>query len=144
MHVWNIYVGRHLDSQNKLHVPADDRTENPSLYSRALYHVTIKAGLYRKAVQVYHIHVHMVVLDGTSSLLVILSQCFWWAPFKEEWARGTLWETWFMYTVFVKGILTISYMSLLSCLIVVFFFTFFLFNLSRSVIWNSFLDYSFC
>ena len=44
------------------------------------------------------------------------------APFKEESARGTLWETWFMYTVFVKGNLTVSYMSLFSCFIVFFFF----------------------
>ena len=62
-----------------------------------------------------------------------------------------------MYIVFVKGNLTISYMSLLSCFFFFFFFfllrffffffffffTFFLFYLSRSVIWNSFLDYSF-
>ena len=36
-----------------LNAPADDRTGDPSIYSRALYHVAIKAGLYRKAVQVY-------------------------------------------------------------------------------------------
>ena len=38
-----------------LHVPAEDRTRDPSIYSLALYHVAIKAGLYRKAVQVYYI-----------------------------------------------------------------------------------------
>ena len=38
-----------------LHVPAKDRTGDPSIYSLALYHVAIKAGLYRKAVQVYYI-----------------------------------------------------------------------------------------
>ena len=53
-----------------------------------------------------------------------------------------------MYTVFVKGNLTISYMSLFVLFnffffVVLFFFTFFLFYLSNSVIWNSFLDYSF-
>ena len=37
------------------HAPAEDRTGNPSIYSLALYHVAIKAGLYRKAVQVYDI-----------------------------------------------------------------------------------------
>ena len=39
----------------KLHAPAKDRTGDPSIYSLALYHVTVKAGLYRKAVQVYYI-----------------------------------------------------------------------------------------
>ena len=38
-----------------LHVPAEDRTGDPSIYSLALYHVAIKAGLYRKAVQVHYI-----------------------------------------------------------------------------------------
>ena len=38
-----------------LHAPAEDRTGDPSIYSLALYHVAIKAGLYRKAVQVYYI-----------------------------------------------------------------------------------------
>ena len=38
-----------------LHVPAEDRTGDPSISSPALYHVAIKAGLYRKAVQVYYI-----------------------------------------------------------------------------------------
>ena len=38
-----------------LHAPAEDRTGDPSIYSRALYHVAIKAGLYRKAAQVYDI-----------------------------------------------------------------------------------------
>ena len=37
------------------HAPAGDRTGDPSIYSQALYHVAIKAGLYRKAVQVYYI-----------------------------------------------------------------------------------------
>ena len=37
------------------HVPAEDRTGDPSIYSLAVYHVAIKAGLYRKAVQVYYI-----------------------------------------------------------------------------------------
>ena len=32
-----------------LHVPAEDRTGGPSISSLALYHVAIKAGLYRKA-----------------------------------------------------------------------------------------------
>ena len=39
----------------KSHAPIEDRTGDPLIYSLALYHVTIKAGLYRKAVQVYHI-----------------------------------------------------------------------------------------
>ena len=37
------------------HAPAEDRTGDPSISSLALYHVAIKAGLYRKAVQVYYI-----------------------------------------------------------------------------------------
>ena len=37
------------------HAPAEDRTGDPSIYSLALYHVAIKAGLYHKAVQVYYI-----------------------------------------------------------------------------------------
>ena len=36
------------------HAPAEDRTGDPSICSLALYHVAIKAGLYRKAVQVYY------------------------------------------------------------------------------------------
>ena len=57
MHMWVISVGRHLSRTLKksLHVPAQDRTGDPSIYSRALYHVAIKADLYRKAVQVYDI-----------------------------------------------------------------------------------------
>ena len=38
-----------------LHAPVEDRAGDPSIYSLALYHVAIKAGLYRKAVQVYYI-----------------------------------------------------------------------------------------
>ena len=57
MHMWVIYAGRHLSRTLKknLHVPAEDRTGDPSISSLALYHVAIKAGLYRKAVQVYYI-----------------------------------------------------------------------------------------
>ena len=56
MHMWVIYVGLHLSRTLKnFHVPAEDRTGDPSIYSLALYHVAIKAGLYRKAVQVYYI-----------------------------------------------------------------------------------------
>ena len=43
------------DSLKNLHAPAEDRTGNPSIYSRALYHVAIKADLYREAVEVYDI-----------------------------------------------------------------------------------------
>ena len=54
MHMWAIYVGRHLSRTLKnLRVPAEDRTGDPLISSLALYHVAIKAGLYRKAVQVY-------------------------------------------------------------------------------------------
>ena len=56
MHMWVIYVGRHLSrTLKKSNAPAEDRTGDPSIYSLALYHVPIKAGLYRKAVQVYYI-----------------------------------------------------------------------------------------
>ena len=56
MHMWVISVGRHLSrSLKNLHVPAEDRARDLSIYSLALYHVAIQAGLYRKAVQVYDI-----------------------------------------------------------------------------------------
>ena len=56
MHLWVIYVGRPLSrTLKKSNAPAEDRTGDPSIYSLALYHVAIKAGLYRKAVQVYYI-----------------------------------------------------------------------------------------
>ena len=56
MHIWIISVGRHLSrTLKKSNAPAEDRTGDPSIDSRALYHVAIKAGLYRKAVQVYDI-----------------------------------------------------------------------------------------
>ena len=56
MHMRVIYVGRHLSrTLKKSNALAEDRTGNPSIYSLALYHVAIKAGLYRKAVQVYYI-----------------------------------------------------------------------------------------
>ena len=38
----------------KLHAPAEDRTGDLSILRRALYHIAIKASLYRKAVQVYY------------------------------------------------------------------------------------------
>ena len=51
-----IYVGRHLSrTLKKIPCPPRDRTGDPSIYSQALYHVAIKAGLYREAVQVYNI-----------------------------------------------------------------------------------------
>ena len=55
--MWVTYVGRHLSQTLKkiLHATAEDRTEDLSIYSLALYHVAIKAGLYRKAVQLYYI-----------------------------------------------------------------------------------------
>ena len=57
MHMWVIYGGRHLSRTLKkyLHGPAEDRTGDLSILRQALYHVAIKAGLYRKAVQVYDI-----------------------------------------------------------------------------------------
>ena len=57
MHMWVISVGRHLSRTLKknLHAPAEDRTRDPSISSLALYYVAIKAGLYRKAVQVNYI-----------------------------------------------------------------------------------------
>ena len=57
MHMWVIYVGRHLSRTLKkfLYIPAEDRAGDLSIMRRALYHVAIKAGLYRKAVQVYYI-----------------------------------------------------------------------------------------
>ena len=56
MHMWVINAGRHLSRTLKnFYVPAEDRTGDLSILRRALYHVAIKAGLYRKAVQVYNI-----------------------------------------------------------------------------------------
>ena len=56
MHMWVIYAGRHLSRTLKnFYVPAEDRTGDLSILRRAFYHVAIKAGLYRKAVQVYYI-----------------------------------------------------------------------------------------
>ena len=57
MHMWVISVGRHLSRTLKKnsHTPAEVRTGDLSICSLALYHVAIKAGLYRKAVQVYYI-----------------------------------------------------------------------------------------
>ena len=51
--------------KNKLHAPAKDRTEDPSILSLALYHVAIKDGLYRKAVQVYDIPCDMTLSSDT-------------------------------------------------------------------------------
>ena len=56
----DVYRGRKTTIQKKkkkknLHVPAEDRTRDPLISSLALYHVALKAGLYRKAVQVYDI-----------------------------------------------------------------------------------------
>ena len=56
MHMWVISIGSHLSwTLKNLHAPAEDRTEDPSITSRTLYHIAIKAGLHRKAVQVYDI-----------------------------------------------------------------------------------------
>ena len=55
MHMWVIYVGRHLSRGGKNRDPTGTRTQGLSLTVRALYHVAINAGLYRKAVQVYYI-----------------------------------------------------------------------------------------
>ena len=54
MHLWAIYGGRHL-SRTLRKFSNRDRSGNPSIYSRALYNVAIKAGLYCTAVQLYHI-----------------------------------------------------------------------------------------
>ena len=72
MHMWVIYVGRHLSQTlKKSNAPAEDRTRDLSIYSLALYHVAIKAGLYRKAVQVYHIPKLYPVTYLSSSFSVI-------------------------------------------------------------------------
>ena len=42
-------------SSMHLYISNLSRTGDPSIYSLALYHVAIKAGLYRKAVQIYYI-----------------------------------------------------------------------------------------
>ena len=57
MHMWLFTLGAIYHGLLKnFHAPAKDRIGDPSIYNRALYHVAIKAGLYRKAVQVYDIH----------------------------------------------------------------------------------------
>ena len=54
--MWVIYGGCHLSrTHENHHAPAEDRTRDLSINSRVHYHVAIKAGLYRKAVQVYGI-----------------------------------------------------------------------------------------
>ena len=59
MHMWIIYVGRHLSRTQtllkNLHAVAKDRTGYPLIYSQALYHIAIKTALYRNSVQVYDI-----------------------------------------------------------------------------------------
>ena len=75
MHMRVIYVGRHLSRTRKkiLYALAGDRTGDPSIYSRALYHVAIKAGLYRKAVQVYYIpNLYPVTHSHLKTEIVIL------------------------------------------------------------------------
>ena len=73
MHMWVIYVGRHLSrTLENLHVSAGDRTGDLSFLRRALYHVAIKAGLYRKAVlKVYDIpNQYPVTLAYTVSFVI--------------------------------------------------------------------------
>ena len=56
MHLWVIYVGQHSSQTLKTsHAPVEDRAGDLVIYSLAIHHVAIKAGLYRKAVQVYDI-----------------------------------------------------------------------------------------
>ena len=43
-------IGYNCHRGRKSHAPAEDRTGDPSIYSLALHHVAIKAGLYCKAV----------------------------------------------------------------------------------------------
>ena len=50
MHMWVIYVKRHLSRTHKKS-PCSGR--DPSIGSLTLYLVVVKAGLYRKSVQVY-------------------------------------------------------------------------------------------
>ena len=57
-HMWVIYVGRQMLQVKKMEITFfPDRGSNPVRWTQSptLYHVAIKAGLYRKAVQVYHI-----------------------------------------------------------------------------------------
>ena len=58
MHMLVIYVGApNVTGEEKIFRPdpAEDRTRDPPHVKRILYHVTIKAGLYRKAVLVCYI-----------------------------------------------------------------------------------------
>ena len=56
MHMWVIYVGRHLSrTLKKSPCPGRGSNRGPFDYSQALYHVAIKAGSLHKAVQVYYI-----------------------------------------------------------------------------------------
>ena len=59
----------------KLHAPAEDQTGDPLIYSLALYHVAVKAGLYPKAVQVYYIpNLYPVTLFCTYCIYLHLHQ----------------------------------------------------------------------
>ena len=58
MHMWVIYVGApNVTGEETIFRPdpAEDLTRDPPHVKRTLYHVAIKAGLYRKAVQVCYI-----------------------------------------------------------------------------------------
>ena len=70
------HVGRHLSrTLKKSNAPAEDRTGDPSIYSLALYHVAIKTGLYRKAVQVYYIPNLYPVTHETRIFIEMDSAC---------------------------------------------------------------------
>ena len=86
MHMWVISVGRHLSRTLKkiLHAPAEDRTGDPSIYSVALYHVAIKAGLYRKAVQVYDIPKPYPVTDTNFFFQICSKQLIEKSAFPEK------------------------------------------------------------
>ena len=56
IHMLVISIGRHLSrTLKKSTCPGRGPNRGPSIYCLALYHISLKAGLYRKAVQVYHI-----------------------------------------------------------------------------------------
>ena len=70
MHMWVIYVGApNVTGEEKIFSPnpAEDRTRDPSHKNPTLYRIAIKAGLYRKAVQVF-IYVYPVTYGKCTAL----------------------------------------------------------------------------
>ena len=80
----------------KSNAPAEDRTGDLSIYSLALYHVAIKAGLYRKAVQVYY-RPNLYPVTFSPSILNLSSIC---QEYKNHW-KCDLWSLMHLWVIYV-------------------------------------------